>query len=192
LVRIAILGVGRIRGKRPPDGGHGPVARGSRPRAPEKIEGLRTLDRGPRTVLTDQEGNHRTAVWRTPSLTIERSVHDRRDDDRCLRHAELRISGCARPHGRRDKPEPGIYLHVTAQTDFGYRIIEIWDTEEGFEEFAQRRMLPALEHLGIDRKTEITVKPLHNLFAPRLAELPGLVDGLPGAPGREAERSGHG
>lgn len=40
-----------------------------------------------------------------------------------------------------------------------------------------------LKDLGIDRKTEITVKPLHNLFAPRLAELPGLVDGLPGAPG---------
>ncbi|MGH9252102.1 MAG: hypothetical protein ACRD0W_21675 [Acidimicrobiales bacterium] len=49
-------------------------------------------------------------------------------------------------------------------------------------------MLPALDDLGIDRKTEITVQPLHNLFAPRLVELPGLVDGLPGAPGREAGR----
>jgi hypothetical protein len=80
------------------------------------------------------------------------------------------------------RPEPGIYLHVTAQTDFGYRIIEIWDSQDGFEEFAQRRMLPALEQLGIDRKTEITVKPLHNLFAPRLLELPELVVGIPGAP----------
>ena len=80
------------------------------------------------------------------------------------------------------QPEPGIYQHITAQTDFGYRIIEIWDSEEGFQEFAQRRMLPALKDLGIDRKTEITVKPLHNLFAPRLEELPGLVDGLPGGP----------
>jgi hypothetical protein len=42
-------------------------------------------------------------------------------------------------------------------------------------------MLPALDDLGIDRKTEITIKPLHNLFAPRLGELPGLLDGLPGA-----------
>jgi hypothetical protein len=81
------------------------------------------------------------------------------------------------------RPEPGIYLHVTAHTGFGYRIIEIWDSQEGFEELAQRRMLPALEGLGIDRKTEITVKPLHNLFAPRLEERPGLVDGLAGAPG---------
>jgi hypothetical protein len=80
------------------------------------------------------------------------------------------------------RPEPGIYLHITAQTDFGYRVIEIWDSEEGFQEFAQRRMLPALKDLGIDRKTEISIKPLHNVFAPRLDELPGLVDGLPGAP----------
>lgn len=84
--------------------------------------------------------------------------------------------------GVESRPEPGIYLHITAQTDFGYRIIEIWDSQEGFEEFAQRRMLPALADLGIDRKTEITVKPLHNLFAPRLLELPDLVIGLPGAP----------
>lgn len=80
------------------------------------------------------------------------------------------------------RPAPGIYLHITAQTDFGYRVIEIWDSQEGFENFAQQRLLPALNDLGIDRRTEITIKPLHNLFAPRLAELPGLVDGLPGAP----------
>jgi hypothetical protein len=85
--------------------------------------------------------------------------------------------------GVEERPEPGIYLHITAQTDFGYRIIEIWDHQEGFEEFAQRRMLPALQDLGIDRKSEITVKPLHNLFTPRLSELPGLLAGLPGAPG---------
>jgi hypothetical protein len=30
---------------------------------------------------------------------------------------------------------------------------------------------------------EITVTPLHNFFAPRLSELPGLVSSLPGAPG---------
>ena len=84
--------------------------------------------------------------------------------------------------GVEQQPESGIYQHITAQTDFGYRVIEIWDSEAGFQEFVQRRMLPALKDLGIDRKTEITVTPLHNLFAPRLAELPGLVAGLDGAP----------
>jgi hypothetical protein len=91
--------------------------------------------------------------------------------------------------GVEERPEPGIYLHITAQTDFGYRIIEIWDHQEGFEEFAQRRMVPALEDLGIDRKSEITIKPLHNLFAPRLSELPGFLEGLPGAPGTGGRRT---
>jgi hypothetical protein len=43
-----------------------------------------------------------------------------------------------------------------------------------------------LEHddraTSIERKTVITITPLHNFFAPRLDELPGLVTSLPGAP----------
>mgnify|MGYP003542390951 CR=1 FL=1 len=49
------------------------------------------------------------------------------------------------------QPEPGIYLHITAQPDFGYRVIEIWDSQDGCEEYAHRRMLPALSDPGIDR-----------------------------------------
>ena len=80
------------------------------------------------------------------------------------------------------RPEPGIYLHATITMDFGYRVVEIWDRKEGFENFLEKRLAPATKALGIDRKTEITITPLHNLFAPRLNELPGLVDSLPGKP----------
>jgi len=80
------------------------------------------------------------------------------------------------------RPEGGIYLHATITTDFGYRVVEIWDRKEGFEDFLEKRLFPATKALGIDRKTEITITPLHNLFAPRLQELPGLVSGLPGRP----------
>jgi hypothetical protein len=84
--------------------------------------------------------------------------------------------------GVEQDPEPGIYLHLTVPTDFGFRVIEIWDDKKGFEDFAVRRMVPALEVAGVDRPTTITIEPLHNLFAPRLDELPGVVDSLPGAP----------
>jgi hypothetical protein len=80
------------------------------------------------------------------------------------------------------RPEPGIYLHATITTDFGYRVVEIWDRKEGFEAFLEKRLAPAMKALGIDRKTDITITPLHNFFAPRLQELPGLVSALPGAP----------
>jgi hypothetical protein len=81
------------------------------------------------------------------------------------------------------RPEGGIYLHLTTPTDVGFRVVEIWDEAERFQRFLERRLAPASKAVGMDRETVITIKPLHNFFAPRLAELPGLVSSLPGAPG---------
>jgi hypothetical protein len=80
-------------------------------------------------------------------------------------------------------PAAGIYLHLTTPMSFGYRIVELWDRKEGFDEFLEKRLAPTTQELGIERETEITVTPLHNLFAPRLDEIPRLVPSLPGAPG---------
>ena len=80
------------------------------------------------------------------------------------------------------RPAAGIYLHLTTPTDFGYRIVEVWDSKEGFDEFLQTRLAPATKALGIDRKTVISITPLHNFFGPRVDELPDLVSSLPGAP----------
>jgi hypothetical protein len=80
------------------------------------------------------------------------------------------------------RPEPGIYQHISHPTDEGFRIIEIWDSQEGFEEFAERRLKPAITKLGIQRETTITFEPLHNYFGPRIDELQGLIAGLPGGP----------
>jgi hypothetical protein len=90
--------------------------------------------------------------------------------------------------GVETRPAAGIYFHLTTTTDAGYRVVEIWDRQEGFEEFLEKRLAPATKALGIDRKTVITVAPLHNLFAPRLNELPGIVSSLPGAPNVHAQR----
>jgi hypothetical protein len=84
------------------------------------------------------------------------------------------------------RPEGGIYLHLTTPIESGYRIVEIWDEKDTFDRFVERRLAPANEAIGLDRATEITVTPLHNLFAPRLEELPALVSALPGAPSGEA------
>jgi hypothetical protein len=88
--------------------------------------------------------------------------------------------------GVEQRPEGGIYLHLTTPIEFGYRIVEIWDKKDNFDRFVERRLAPANEAIGLDRSTEITVTPLHNLFAPRLEELPALVSALPGAPSGEA------
>jgi hypothetical protein len=84
--------------------------------------------------------------------------------------------------GVETRPAAGIFLHLTTTTDFGYRIVEIWDSKEGFEEFLEKRLGPASKAIGLDRKTDISITPLHNFFAPRLEELPNLISSLPGAP----------
>jgi hypothetical protein len=81
-------------------------------------------------------------------------------------------------------PAPGLFLHMTAPIDDGFRITEIWDSKEGFEEFLVNRLVPANDQLNLDRHTEITSRPLHNFFAPRLDELSQLARHLPGAPRR--------
>ena len=82
-------------------------------------------------------------------------------------------------------PEGGIYLHLTTSTDFGYRIVEIWDEKPNFDRFVENRLAAANKAIGLQRATEISVTSLHNFFAPRLAELPGVVSSLPGAPRAE-------
>jgi hypothetical protein len=90
--------------------------------------------------------------------------------------------------GVEQRPEGGIYLHLTTPTEFGYRIVEIWDEKENFDRFVERRLVPANEAIGLERATQITVNPLDNFFAPRLEELPGLVSSLPGASRAEGTR----
>jgi hypothetical protein len=85
--------------------------------------------------------------------------------------------------GVEERAEPGIYLHLTAPLESGFRVVEIWDHKEGFDRFLEARLAPAGEAVGLQRQMVITVKPLHNFFAPRLNELPALIGSLPGAPG---------
>src|SRR5262245_37625889 len=84
--------------------------------------------------------------------------------------------------GVEERPEPGIYQHISHPTETGFRIIETWESQAAFEEFAERRLKPAINKLRIDRETTITFAPLHNFFGPRIGELPGLIAGLPGGP----------
>ncbi len=88
--------------------------------------------------------------------------------------------------GVEKRPERGIYLHLTTPLESGFRVVEIWDHKEGFDRFVEARLAPAGEAVGVQREMAITLKPLHNLFAPRLNELPGLISSLPGAPAAAA------
>jgi hypothetical protein len=83
--------------------------------------------------------------------------------------------------GVEQRPDAHIFLHITTPIEGGYRIVELWDSAVAFNEFLTKRLQPANEKLGLKRATTVTVTPLHNLFAPRLPELPGVISSLPGA-----------
>ena len=97
-----------------------------------------------------------------------------------LTHEEFRA--ILNETGVEARPEPGIYEHISHPTETGMRIIEVWDSQAGFEEFAERRLTPAVARLGINRETRIAFQPLHNFFGPRMDELPALIPTLPGGP----------
>jgi hypothetical protein len=80
-------------------------------------------------------------------------------------------------------PDAHIFLHLTTPMESGFRVIEIWDDKEAFEGFLKNRLGPANEVIGITHAADITIEPLHNFFAPRLDELPGVISSLPGSPG---------
>jgi hypothetical protein len=40
--------------------------------------------------------------------------------------------------GVETRPAGGIYLHLTTTMNFGYRVIELWDRKEGFDEFLEK------------------------------------------------------
>jgi hypothetical protein len=85
--------------------------------------------------------------------------------------------------GIEERAESGIFLHLATPLESSFRIVEIWDHKEGFDRFLEARLASAGEAVGLQRQMVITVKPLHNFFAPRLNELPALIGSLPGAPG---------
>lgn len=69
------------------------------------------------------------------------------------------------------QPAEGIYLHAATSIEGGVRVVELWDTKEGFEQYVEDQLVPTSAALGIERPTTVSITPLYNLFAPRHAEL---------------------
>src|SRR5262249_33526898 len=74
-----------------------------------------------------------------------------------------------------------IYLHLTSEIPGGFRILEIWDSQDAFRDFLKKRLSPANKSLKLNRKMSITVAPLRNFFGPRIQELLEAVRTLPGS-----------
>jgi len=62
-------------------------------------------------------------------------------------------------------PAAGAILHVAAATDEGLEVCDVWQTEQAFRGFLERRLLPVIESLGIAVEPAVRVVQLRNLYA---------------------------
>jgi hypothetical protein len=61
------------------------------------------------------------------------------------------------------EPAPaGLILHVAGPTDEGFRIIDIWEKEEAWQDFRAQRLAPAIAALGGPARPEPTFRDLHS------------------------------
>jgi hypothetical protein len=67
----------------------------------------------------------------------------------------------------RDVPA-GAKLHISGFSDDGLHVTDVWESEQSFNSFMERRLQPAIQEIGIQGQPEVTFFPVHGVFAPAL------------------------
>ena len=57
---------------------------------------------------------------------------------------------------------PGGITHWAAQTDDGIRVVDVWETREQFDRFAQEQIGPYSQQAGFPGPPETTYNEVHN------------------------------
>ena len=63
--------------------------------------------------------------------------------------------------GTRQSP-PGALFNWVAKTDDGIRVVDVWETKEQFEKFAQEEIGPYTQQAGIPAPPEMKFTEVHN------------------------------
>src|SRR5262245_53101162 len=61
-----------------------------------------------------------------------------------------------------DWPVPGLLVHVAGQGPNGFRVVDVWQSEESFNKFGEK-LMPILKAVGVEGQPEIY--PAHALVA---------------------------
>jgi hypothetical protein len=63
-------------------------------------------------------------------------------------------------------PPPGGMYHVAAFDEKGLRVTDVWQSEEHFQAFADARLMPVVQQLGIQGQPKVEIYPAHRIFTP--------------------------
>ena len=73
-----------------------------------------------------------------------------------------KLTGKSRLESRADWPVPGLLVHAAGQSPDGFRIVDVWESEEACQAFGEV-LGPILQEIGI---TDLpTVYPVHAFVA---------------------------
>jgi hypothetical protein len=61
-----------------------------------------------------------------------------------------------------DWPVEGLLAHVTGQGETGFRVVDVWESEEAFNRFGET-LLPILKEIGVEGRPE--VYPAHTFVS---------------------------
>ena len=92
------------------------------------------------------------AVFQSPSLTRETY-------DESVRKLS---GGKARMESPADWPVKGLLVHVAGQGPNGFRVVDVWESEDAFRNFSEK-LVPIMKAIGIDGQPE--VYPAHSFVS---------------------------
>ena len=65
-------------------------------------------------------------------------------------------------------PPSGGILHVAGFTKGTLHVLDVWESQQGFEKFQKDRLMPAVQKIGISTQPKVQFYPAHNIYAPNL------------------------
>jgi hypothetical protein len=84
------------------------------------------------------------AITQGPSVTQER-----------YEEAVRRLSGGkSRMESPADWPVEGLLVHVAGQGENGFRVVDVWESEDAFRRFGEK-LVPVLKEIGVKGRPEV-------------------------------------
>ena len=62
----------------------------------------------------------------------------------------------------------GAKLHVSGFSNDGMHVLDVWESEQAFNDFMEHRLASAIQEVGIQGQPDVQFFPLHGVFAPAL------------------------
>ena len=60
----------------------------------------------------------------------------------------------------------GAMFHVAAFSNKGAHITDVWETAGDFNNFVEKRIMPAVKKAGVKTQPDVEIYPAHAIFAP--------------------------